>query len=346
MKMLWTTAALAVLTFVANDALGQGPVRQGLRRTGEIAVGGTRRVAEGTGRVIQGTGQAAAGVARGVGETAAGVARGVGETAAGVARGTGQAAAGIVGATARGVDRLTPDLPLQARAGANLEAGDEARDARWRFARHNNEWWYYSPENSWMYHRDGDWNAFSDDSFKAPAGQQLATDQSPQQQFEGEHTAGYRGDDAAGQLNLAQQNQGQHHANQPMVRVDRHGREYICENGRPVYLTSHGQSQEWSAGYRGEAMNEADSPTPGISTEPQDQPAAGQEQQQTPTPAEPSSAADPQSDDAVPQNPTPQTSAGTSDASPEAPREINNNPDTAVEGDASTSGSADGDTLR
>jgi hypothetical protein len=251
-----------------------------------------------------------------------------------VARGTGQAAAGIAGATVRGVDRLTPDLPLEARAGANLQPGDDARDARWRFARHNNEWWYYSPENRWMYHRDGDWNAFSEDSFTAM--------NDSGRQFEGEYSAGFRGDESAQPDQAAHQNQ--HYGNHQMVRVDRHGREYICENGRPVYLTDSGQSQEWSAGYRGEAMNEGDSPTPAIPTQPQDQPAEAQEQP-TPAPAE-SSALAPQTSDAVPQNPAPPAVNEGSDASPQSSRELNNNPDTAVEGDASTSGSIDGDTLR
>ena len=86
------------------------------------------------------------------------------------------AARGVVA----GVDALTPNIPLQARAGATLQAGDLARDARWRFAQHNGEWWYYSPENAWMYHRDGQWNTFAQDSFQPnPAA--------------GQYSAGYRG---------------------------------------------------------------------------------------------------------------------------------------------------------
>jgi hypothetical protein len=111
-------AALAAIGIGAADlASAQGPIREGLRRTGEAAANVTRGVAQGT----------------------ANVARGVGEVAVGTARATG--------------DALTPNTPFQARAGANLSAADQSRDARWRFARHNNEWWYYNPQNQWMYHR-------------------------------------------------------------------------------------------------------------------------------------------------------------------------------------------------
>jgi hypothetical protein len=150
-------AFMAIAVGAADLALGQGPIREGLRRTGEAAANVTRGVVGGT-----------ADVARGVGEATVGTAR--------VA-----------------ADALTPATPFQAQAGANLSAIDNSRDARWRFSRHNNEWWYYNPQNQWMYHRDGQWQQFSQDNFQPlPQNQQLAQGQ----QFQGqEYSSGYRGMD-------------------------------------------------------------------------------------------------------------------------------------------------------
>lgn len=300
MKILLTLAACATLgVVVTHDAAGQGPIRQGLRRTGEIAAQGTRRV-------VQGTGQVAAGAVRGAGRVVGGVA---GATAQGVRT---------------GVRALTPGLPIQARADANLSAADQARDARWRFQQHSGEWWYYTPKNAWMYHRDGQWNAFAQDSFAPnPAinNQQLAG-----QQYAGEHTAGFRGAEQQGDQMRQPQAAGQ------QVRVDRHGRHYICENGRPVYLE---QSQERSSGYRGEEMQSEGqlSPTPAQPTDPS-QPqldqhgAIGQEQ---------SALAPATSQDPSATTPNGQSVASESDTSaPESPREINNSPDPANDGDGGT----------
>jgi hypothetical protein len=246
---------------IAQSAVAQGPVRQGLRRTGEIAVQGTQRVVEGAGQVVQGAGQATVGVAQG----AADVTRGVVGGAADVTRGVVQGTARGIGA---GIDAITPGLPLQARAGATLSAADQARDARWRFNRHNGEWWYYSPENAWMYHRDGQWNRFAQESFQ------------PNPAFAGQYASGYRG--VEGDAQYADQGYGgQTYQTQGQAQAlyrDSNGREYICDNGRRVYVDSQG-GQQYGTAYRGmegqeyqgqqfEGQQNGMTPTPAIPTDP------------------------------------------------------------------------------
>ncbi|HEX6961689.1 MAG TPA: hypothetical protein VF175_07475 [Lacipirellula sp.] len=190
-------AFAAIAVGAANLAMGQGPVREGLRDVG----------------------QATANVARGVAQGTANVARGVGDAAVGTVRATG--------------DALTPATPYQARGGEGI---DNSRDARWRFSRHNGEWWYYNNDDQWMYHRDGEWQQFSQDEFQplnqnqqfAQGGQQFQN-----QQFQGEYQAGYRGMDQG----FAQP-----------VRHDRFGRAYICDNGQAVYLDQ-GQNVQGQAMY-------------------------------------------------------------------------------------------------
>jgi hypothetical protein len=304
-------AAVAAITIGAADlALGQGPIREGLRRTGEAAANVTRGVAEGT---------------------------------ANVARGVGDAAVGTVQATA---DALTPATPYQARGGAGL---DNSRDARWRFARHNNEWWYYTPQNEWMYHRDGNWQEFSQDSYQPMnQGQQLAQGQQFNQGQQ--YSAGYRG------MEQGQFNQGMNQ----QVRHDHQGRAYICENGQAVYLD---QGQQH---LQGQALQDHGqiSPTP---AQPPQQYEAGRQsfdqQGAPPQPAQPQGDAQQgqplqseqsrlQSDQpsAAPANPAPagvQSSGGEAEVStapagsntgsqaqgdPAAPREINNNPTSQTQG--------------
>lgn len=38
--------------------------------------------------------------------------------------------------------------------------GENDRNARWRFVRHNGEWWYYTPDRQWLYYRSGQWHVF------------------------------------------------------------------------------------------------------------------------------------------------------------------------------------------
>lgn len=258
MRKAITIAALAAIGIGAADlALGQGPVREGLRRTGE----------------------AAANITRGAAEGAVNAARGVGEVAAGTLRATG--------------DALTPGTPHQARPGANLSALDAGRDARWRFSRHNGEWWYYTPDNQWMYHRDGDWRQFSQDSFEpsAPAATDSQLAHADAASDAREHSTGYRGVDP-GQPDQSQAHEQpvmHHGASQTQeVRYDRCGRAFICENGRPVYLHDgdvHGQQQGAAQADPGQ------SPTPAVPEEHSaarqnlDQPSSGE-----PTPATPAEA--------------------------------------------------------
>lgn len=197
MKILLTTAFVISLG-IGQAALAQGPVRDGLRQAGGAAVQGTRNAVG-----------AAADATRAVGRATLNTVERAGEGARNVAGATAQ---GIRG----GVDALTPNIPAQARIDAQ---GPIDRNAQWRFARHNDEWWYYTPRNEWMYHRHNQWNDFTADKF-----QPLAQP----------YSVGYRGvEGATGQLPASQ-----------TIRTDRYGREYICDNGRPVYLDeTHGAPQ-------------------------------------------------------------------------------------------------------
>jgi plastocyanin len=77
---------------------------------------------------------------------------------------------------------VDPDVrgPLRRGAGAaaetlgapGVENRIERRQARrdadaWRMRYYNNEWWYYSPQNRWMYYRDNRWTPFDVGSFQA-----------------------------------------------------------------------------------------------------------------------------------------------------------------------------------
>jgi hypothetical protein len=277
-RLLTTTALLGIGIACASHAIAQGPVREGLRRTGEIA-------AEGTQRVIEGTGQAARAVGEGTLNAAGAAARGV----------------------RQGVDAVTPGLPLQARADANLTPAEQRRDARWRFARHNGEWWYYSPENHWMYHRNGDWNEFAEDRFQ------------PLPQQGQRYAMGYRGVDPAVQGDQPiPSDQSQQFAHQ--VRTDRWGRQYICDNGRPVYL-DHSGAELQPADHH---LNQPEA-------------AAGTQDY---APARPAEAGPATESSVVTESETELQSRGVptdgnpgnADAAgnaPESPREINNNPDPA-----------------
>jgi hypothetical protein len=308
MRKYLIAASLAALTLTPAWALAQGPIREGLRATGEAAAQGTRAVVQGTGRVLEGTADATRNVVGGAANATRNVIGGTVDATGRVIGGAADATRAVVGGTARGlargVDALTPDLPLQARIGANLSEADRARDARWRFAQHNGEWWYYGPENAWMYHRDGRWNQFEQDTFAAnPA-------------FQGEYAAGYRGPEAgaAVQGDAQYQNQGQddgQYASSGQVYTLRHdadGREYICDNGQRVYFDEGQQGQqEWSA----------------------DQQAG----QPTPTPAIPTEAGADVSA-APPAVPTAPAAGGSADAglAPDAPRDINQSTPPATQG--------------
>lgn len=273
MRFAIQVAAFAAIGMGAvNWAAAQGPIREGVRRTGEAAVNVTRGVVSGT----------------------ADVARGLGEAAVDTVRGTGRIAGDALG--------ITPNTPLQARAGANLAAGNQGREARWRFARHNDEWWYYSPQNEWMYHRGGDWQRFSQDSFRPiDQGRQIAQGQQLDQGQQ--YSSGYRGVEQ-GQAN---QTQGVHQ----QVRYDRQGRAFICENGRPLYLEE-GQ-------FQGEIQRDQAQMTPTPAT-PQEHSVSRQNLDQQAAPQQPAEAAQGE------------IQQGQSQPGVAAPSEIYNNPSPQTQG--------------
>jgi hypothetical protein len=291
--LLIAAMSLALGAPAAEPVNAQGPVRQGLRRTGEVVVDGTGRVIQGAGRVVQGAGRAVGGVAQGAADVTRGVVGGAADVTRGVVQG---AARGM----ARTADALTPNIPLQARAGATLSAADQARDARWRFQQHHGEWWYYTPQNTWMYHRDGRWNSFAQDSFQAnPA-------------FAGQYATGYRG--VAGGAAYADQNaQGYQQAQGPVYTLhrDQYGREFICDSGQRVYFDNQGGRHDYGAGYRGMDGQESPgqqpmTPTPAIPTDP-NAPGSTELQGQTGAPTQ-GTTVQAGAEATVPATPTPQES--------------------------------------
>jgi hypothetical protein len=84
----------------------------------------------------------------------------------------------------------TNGLAGQTNVGANVNAGvananvmaTNDANARWRFRQHNGEWWYWTPRNTWMYHRNGNWVAYDQATYTVP------------QVFVPRTTYGYRGD--------------------------------------------------------------------------------------------------------------------------------------------------------
>lgn len=111
------TAGLMISSGEIVDAQqADGPVREGVRRTGQAIVEGTRAAARASGEAVRRTGQAAADVTRGA-------ARATGEAA----RRTGQAARNAVEGTADAARRLTgrersQDLEGKAQASVQNEA--------------------------------------------------------------------------------------------------------------------------------------------------------------------------------------------------------------------------------
>jgi plastocyanin len=58
----------------------------------------------------------------------------------------------------------------QERRGAPLAGAD-----RWRMRYYNGEWWYYTPQNSWVYYRDNRWSPYDRGTFRAIAPRRYAT---------------------------------------------------------------------------------------------------------------------------------------------------------------------------
>ena len=72
-----------------------------------------------------------------------------------------------------GIDARTPDQRAAAhdtRQEMRQDLRNERRDDRqanrendpnrWRFVQHNGEWWYWMPDNYWMYYRNNNWTRF------------------------------------------------------------------------------------------------------------------------------------------------------------------------------------------
>jgi hypothetical protein len=192
-----------------------------------------------------------------------------------------------------------------------------------------------------MYHRGNDWQPFAAESYAPPQGSEL---QAGDQQFanqpieqSGEHTMGYRGDA------VAQPQAGQQAGSQ--VFVDRCGRHYICENGRRVYVSleqgemassDQGYQQSWSQPTPAEPMPPAEDAE--AQDQAQDATAAAAIPPANPTPpaadAEAAAGAEASAD-------VPGVSDRSSIDAPASPREVNNAPDPAPEGRATTGGATD-----
>jgi hypothetical protein len=68
-----------------------------------------------------------------------------------------------------------------AAARTNARAATPENPDRWRFRYYNNQWWYYTPQNRWMFYRDNNWANYDATTYVAPAPR---------------YTTGYRGPQA------------------------------------------------------------------------------------------------------------------------------------------------------
>jgi hypothetical protein len=71
--------------------------------------------------------------------------------------------------------------------GVNFPSGYAAED--WRLVRHNDRWWFWTPNESWMYFRDNRWNDYR------ATGQARTTGQTERGE---QYGVGYRGGDDVG----------------------------------------------------------------------------------------------------------------------------------------------------
>jgi hypothetical protein len=60
----------------------------------------------------------------------------------------------------------TAQAGLPAASGAEQKA--KVDDQQWRFTYHNGEWWYWLPENRWVYWRNDRWNDYNPQTFAYP----------------------------------------------------------------------------------------------------------------------------------------------------------------------------------
>jgi hypothetical protein len=68
----------------------------------------------------------------------------------------------------------------QDRQDIRQDARQDVRESgdRWRFVLHNGEWWYWMPDNSWMFYRDNNWSRYDADNFR-PSGRYSAAYRGP-----------------------------------------------------------------------------------------------------------------------------------------------------------------------
>jgi hypothetical protein len=108
---------------------------------------------------------------RDVGAAVAQGARAVAQGTADVAAGVGQAAANTVRGTANAAGNVL-----------NGSRIDSSPNARWRFVRQNGQWWYWTPQNNWMYRGNGQWHAYTPGAAR-PLTQQQAVQPQGQNQI-------------------------------------------------------------------------------------------------------------------------------------------------------------------
>ncbi|HMO85358.1 MAG TPA: hypothetical protein PKC18_10610, partial [Lacipirellulaceae bacterium] len=82
--------------------------------------------------------------------------------------GVGADAAAAGAANQAGVQAGVDAAAAAGAQGAATAGADADRNARWRFKQHNGEWWYWTPQNQWMYHRGGQWQNYDANNFTGP----------------------------------------------------------------------------------------------------------------------------------------------------------------------------------
>jgi hypothetical protein len=119
-----------------------------------------------------------------------------------------------------------------AAAGIAATAAND-RGAQWRFRQHNGEWWYWTPQNTWMIHRNGNWIAYNPATYTVP--QSFSVQQSYSQ---GYVQPGYV---QPGYSNRIYRGDGQYYS----------GRRYNSGYAPQGYYDGYGNQYRYDSGYRG-----------------------------------------------------------------------------------------------
>lgn len=117
--------------------------------------------------------------------------------------------------------------PAQAQVGITAPA-QAAGENDWRYKYHNNQWWYYTPQQQWMVHDGNNWNAHNPAMVSSGSG---AAYSQGGRSYQTPYQTGYRGN--------TQYNNGQY------------GNGYY--NGNQYYSSPYinGYGQAYGNGYRG-----------------------------------------------------------------------------------------------